>query len=171
GRRGHLHPFVLPAVDVVLALVAVPSTEQAVEVLGVPEFRAHDGGRVRVVQDVLGEPTLLLDDVPDDPAQEGDVAPGPYGHVDIGHRAGPGEPGVDVDDGGPPALRLHDPPKADRMALGEVRTLDHDAVGVGQVLLERGGPASSERDPQTGDRGAVSYPGLVLDLDDSQGRE
>src|SRR5204862_4120609 len=39
-----------------------------------------------------------------------------------------------------------------------------------QVLLEDRGPASPERRPQTGDGGAVSYAGLVLDLDDSERR-
>ena len=33
-----------------------------------------------------------------------------------------------------------------------------------EVLLEGRGAAAPERGPQTGDRGAVSYPGLVLDL-------
>ena len=33
-----------------------------------------------------------------------------------------------------------------------------------EVLLEGGGAAAAERGPQTGDRGGVSYAGLVLDL-------
>src|SRR5258705_13432656 len=45
------------------------------------------------------------------------------------------------------------------------RALDQDAVGVGQVLLERGRAAAAEASPQTGDGGGVSYPRLVLDLD------
>ena len=40
-----------------------------------------------------------------------------------------------------------------------------------QVLLEVGGAAAPERGAQTGHRGAVSYPRLVLDLDRAQGRE
>ena len=53
--------------------------------------------------------------------------------------------------------------KPDRVLLGHVRAHDQDAVGVLQVLLEGGGAAAPERGPQTGDRGAVSYAGLVLD--------
>src|SRR4051812_40247278 len=34
----------------------------------------------------------------------------------------------------------------------------------------RGGAAAPERGPQTGDRGGVSYAGLVLDLDRAHGR-
>src|SRR5436309_14702983 len=76
-----------------------------------------------------------------------------------------------MDDLRPAGLGLHDPLEPDRVALGHVRTLDDDAVGVLQVLLEGGGPASTERCPQTGDGGGVSYSGLVLDLYDAQGGE
>ena len=51
------------------------------------------------------------------------------------------------------------------MALGHVRALDDDAVGVQQVLREVRGAAATEASPQTGDGGGVSYAGLVLDLD------
>src|SRR2546423_12418436 len=57
------------------------------------------------------------------------------------------------------------------MALGHVRSHDHDAVGVLQILLEGGRATPSERRPQTGDGGGVSYAGLVLDLDRAEGRE
>ena len=73
-------------------------------------------------------------------------------HVEVGHRAGPREPRVDVDQLGPAPLGLHHPLEADRVALGHVRAHDHDAVAVGEVLLERGGAAAPERGPQTGDR-------------------
>ena len=68
----------------------------------------------------------------------------------------------------PRSLRLHHPAEADRMALRHVRALNDDAVGVLQILLERGGAASSERCPQTGDRGGVSNTGLIFDLDDAE---
>src|SRR3954471_6536915 len=57
------------------------------------------------------------------------------------------------------------------MVLGHVRPHDHDAVGVLEVLLEVGGAAAPERGPQTGDRRAVSYAGLVLDRHRAGGRE
>ena len=89
-------------------------------------------------------------------------------HVQVGERARAGEARVDVDHLRAALLRLHHPLEADRMALGHVRALDHDAVGVLQVLLEGGGAAPAERGPQTGDGGGVSYAGLVLDLDDAR---
>src|SRR5207244_7943161 len=114
--------------------------------------------------DVVLEPPVRSDDVIDDPAEERDVGSGTDGDVDVGHRAGPGESRIHVDDRRAAPLRLHHPPEADRMALGEVGPFDQDAVSVLKVLLKGGGSASSERDPQTGDRRAVSYPGLILDL-------
>src|SRR5207248_6892873 len=82
--------------------------------------------------------------------------------------ARPREARVDVDDLGAPLLCLHHPLEADRMALGHVRALDDDAVGVLEVLLEGGGAASTERGPQTGDGRGVSYAGLILDLDGAE---
>src|SRR3982750_2751527 len=57
------------------------------------------------------------------------------------------------------------------MALGHVGALDDDAVRVLQVLQEGRGAAATERGPQTGDGGGVSYARLVLDLDRAQRRE
>src|ERR1700694_2861433 len=70
---------------------------------------------------------------------------------------------------GPFLLGLHDPLESDRMALGHVRALDNDAVRVLQVLLEGCRSSPAKRCPQTGNGGAVSYAGLVLDLDGSEG--
>ncbi len=94
--------------------------------------------------------------------------PGPDRHVLVGQGAGPGEPRVDVDDLGAARLGLHHPLEPDRVALGHVRALDEDAVGVRQVLLEGGRAAAAEASPQTGDGGGVSNTGLVLDLDRAQ---
>ena len=89
-------------------------------------------------------------------------------HVEVGHGAGAGEARIDVDDRRAARLGLHHPLEADRVALGHVGALDDDAVGVLQILLEGGGAAAAERDPQTGDRGGVSNTGLVFDLHDAE---
>src|SRR5207237_5484264 len=120
--------------------------------------------------DVLAELATVLDDVVDQPAEERDVAAGADRHVQVRNRSRAREARVDVNDGRAPPLRLHHPAEADRVALRHVRALDEDAVGVRQILLEGGGPASPERGPQTGDRRAVSYAGLVLDLNHPQRR-
>src|SRR6185437_802632 len=84
--------------------------------------------------------------------------------MDVGHRAGAREAGIDVNHRGATGFGLHDPLEADRMALGHVGAFDDDAVAIGKVLLEVAGAAATERGPQTGDGGAVSYARLVLDL-------
>src|SRR6478736_143673 len=78
---------------------------------------------------------------------------------------------VRVNRGGAPGLGLHHPLEPDRVALGHVRALDQDAVGVLQVLLEGGRAAAAKASPQTGDGGGVSNAGLVLDLDRAERRE
>ena len=93
--------------------------------------------------------------------------PGADRHVQVGHRARAREPRVGMDHRRTALLGLDDPLEADRVLLGHVRAHDQDAVGVLQVLLERGGAAAPKRGPQTGDRGAVSYAGLVLDRERS----
>ena len=66
---------------------------------------------------------------------------------------------------------FHHPLEPHRVILGHVRSHDHDAVRVHEVLLVVGGAAAPERGPQTGDRRAVSYAGLVFDLDHAQAGE
>src|SRR5213592_4189532 len=78
---------------------------------------------------------------------------------------------IDMDQLRAALLGLHHPLEADRVLLGHVGAHDQDAVGVLQVLLERGGAAAPERGPQTGDRRAVSYAGLVLDRHGAGRRE
>ena len=51
----HLHPLVLPGLDVVVRRLRIPAAEQAVEVLGVEELLGDDRRRVRVGVDVLPE--------------------------------------------------------------------------------------------------------------------
>src|SRR5205807_9545067 len=75
-----------------------------------------------------------------------------------------GEARVDVDDGRTARLGLHHPLEADGVGLGHIRALDDDAVRVLQVLLEVRRAAATEAGSQTGNRAAVSYARLVLDL-------
>src|SRR6202521_2621549 len=75
-----------------------------------------------------------------------------------------------MDDRGPLFTGVHRPAKADRVVLCHVAAHDQDGIGVGKVLLEGGRPTPSEACPQTGDGGAMSYPGLVFDRRPAQGR-
>jgi hypothetical protein len=120
------------------------------------------------VLDVLLEEQIFLKQVVDDSAEERDVAAGANLHVLRRHRARAREARVDVDDTSAALSGLHHPLETHRVVLGHVRAHDHDAVGVLEVLLEVRRTATPERGPQTGNRGAVSYACLVLDLDDAE---
>ena len=60
--------------------------------------------------------------------------------------------------------------KADRVGLGHVRALDHDAVGVLQVPREGRGAAATEGGAEPDHRRAVTDPRLVLHLDHPERR-
>jgi hypothetical protein len=122
--------LIAPARRAVDAVLGHEAGEEAAEVLRVLEVLADDRRAVCVRPDVFAELAPVLEDVPDDPAEEGDVAPGAQRHVEVGHRAGPREARIDVDELRAPFLGLHDPLEADRMALGHVRPHDEDAVRV-----------------------------------------
>jgi hypothetical protein len=49
-----------------------------------------------------------------------------------------------VDDRRASRFRLHDPLKADRVALGHIRAFDDNAIAIGQILKEVGGTAATE---------------------------
>ena len=65
-------------------------------------------------------------------------------------------------------LRLHRPAEGDRVGLRHVGAHEQDAVAVREILLVVGGRAAAERRAQTGHRGAMSYPRLVLDRDHAE---
>src|SRR4051794_21873957 len=88
--------------------------------------------------------------------------------MDVGQSRRTGEARVDVNHRRAAGLRLHDPLEADRVRLGHVGTLDDDAVRVLQVLLKVRRAAATEAGSQTGNRAAVSYPRLVLDLQSAE---
>src|SRR4029453_4740024 len=88
--------------------------------------------------------------------------------MDGGHGAGARESRIHMDDGGTAFLGLHHPAESHGMTLRHIGAFDDDAVGVLQLLLERGGPASSKRCPQTGNGGGVSNTSLIFDLHNAQ---
>src|ERR1051326_8348632 len=100
--RMRLEAVVLPGLELIPAGLGVPPGEEAVEVLGVAVAFVDDDGSVRVVLDVLREVELVLEDVVDQPTEEGDVRAGTDADEPGRHRARAGEAGVDVDDLRPP---------------------------------------------------------------------
>ena len=128
GRGMDHSSGVLPAGGVVALGLLIPTGEEAVQILGVEEALVDDCGGIGVGLHVLGEITVLLEDVVDHRPQEGDVAARANGHVGVGHGASAGESWVHVDDASAIGLGFRDPLERDRMTLCHVGTHDQDAV-------------------------------------------
>ena len=70
-----------------VAGIGVEAGEHAVILFGILVAVLDDVGDVGVGQGEVAEPQVVLQDVVDDPAEEGDVAAGPDRRVDVGQRA------------------------------------------------------------------------------------
>ena len=69
------------------------------------------------MNDVIAEEKIVLDNVPDESAEERDVAAGTDRHPDIGQRAGARKSWVDMNNGGAALLCFHYPSETDRVTL------------------------------------------------------
>ena len=84
--------------------------------------------------------------------------------VDVRRRRGPREARIDVDDLRPVLLGLPDPLEGHRVVLGDVAAFHQDRLRSAACRSSGWSSPPTERGPQTGDRGAVSKSGLVLDV-------
>src|SRR5581483_9149302 len=106
---------------------------------------------------------FLDDDVIYHCVEKCSVCSGTYARVDIGGGRGTRKSRIYVDDLRPILLRLADPLERHRMVFRDVASFHQNRFTVLQIDPVIGHCPSSERCPQTGDRGAVSKPGLMLD--------
>src|SRR5687767_364453 len=113
-------------------------------------------------------PTLAVEDMVDQSAQESDVTSGPDGGVDVAVRGRSREPRIHMNQRRTVQPGLERPPERDRMTLGHVRAHDDDAIRMLHVPRIHRRCAAPQPCPQTGDAGAVSYPRLVFDRNDPE---
>src|SRR5262249_21194484 len=128
----------------------------------------NDRRRIGIRQHVFSKPTFVGQHIVNDAAQKGDIGAGADADENVAQGRGTREARIDVNQRRALLLRLHGPTKAHRVGLRHVGTHNQYAVAIGQVLLIRGGRAPAKRGAQTGHRGTVSYPRLVLDRHDSE---
>src|SRR5262249_24086106 len=117
--------FVKPALFVVGALLFVPPREiSGFSLIRIAKVFPQNAGSVRKMNDVLAEKEIVLENVPNESTEKGDIAAGTDRHPDIGQRARARKSWIDMDDRRPAFLRFHDPSKTDRVCLRHGRALD-----------------------------------------------
>ena len=158
--------LVVPARLVVVPLLGVIAGEQAVLEA---ELILHQERRVGVVEDVLVLNLVVRKQIVDHPAEPGDIGAGADRHVEVGHRRGASEPGIDDDQlGVVMVLRLGDPLEAAGMCFSGVAAHDDDQVGVLDVCPRVRHRATAECWGQTGHRWTVSNSSLIIEGDHPQ---
>src|SRR5580704_10374433 len=143
-------------------------------ILGVHVVLADDRGGTGIVCDPrtkerVAVPAFAVDDMTNDAAQERDIRARADRRIDISDRAGAGETRIDVN-------KLctvfdfcgHWPFERDRVILSHVRTHDDNAIGILHAARIHSRRATAESCPQTGDTGAMSDTGLILNRDDAE---
>src|SRR5207247_4265754 len=81
--------------------------------LRVSKTFANNAGGIGEVHHIITKEKIVLDNVPDEPAKEYNVAAGADRHPDIGQRARARNSPLDVDNGRASLLCFHDPAEAD----------------------------------------------------------
>src|SRR5580692_10866908 len=155
--------LVIPGRAVVIAPGFVIAGEQAV--LVVKTF-LHQVGRVGEVLRVLPLHLVVLYAVVDQPVEERDVGSLADGAVVIGHRCRTRIARIDDDQlGATIGLRLCDPLESARVRLGGIATHDDGEIRVLDVSPRIRHRSATKRWAQTGHRGAVSDPRLVVEYE------
>src|SRR5580658_4914702 len=118
---------------------------------------------VSEVDQILLVGSLVLKSVMHQAAEKGDVGPGADLQEHVGGGGGPGESRIDHDHLGVALpLGLDRPFESARMILGWIAPHDQHDVGILNVDPAIGHGPAPKSWPQTGDRRAVSNPGLVF---------
>mgnify|MGYP003273548426 CR=1 FL=1 len=125
-------------------------------------------GRVRVVHHVLFLIELLIKDVADHAAEEGDIGTRTNRSVHIGLRGGTCKARVNNDPLGSAVNGTMTPAGRKRMVFNVVGTDGHDDVSVLEVTPVAGHGAASEGRSKTGNGRGVADTGLVVDLDNTE---
>ncbi|MCY1440184.1 hypothetical protein D9M71_564490 [compost metagenome] len=143
------------------ALLGVVAVEEAV--LEAEAF-LHDEARVGVVEYVLVLDLVVVDQVLDQTAEEGDVGTGADRRIHVRHRGGTGEARIDHDQ---PRLVVRlgfgDPLETARVRFGGVTAHDEDQVGILDVGPVIGHGSAAKRRGKTCHRRAVSDTRLVVE--------
>jgi len=152
-----------------VVLAVAESREDALVVPGKPEGRIHEERGVGVCLDVVGVDKVVVDDVFDHAAEEGDVRPRTDGGVHMGFGRRLGETGIHAEDPRPSFVNgFLNPFEGHRVIGSGVASHDQDHIRIAEVDPVIRHCAASERLCQSRYSWAVSDPGLVFNIDQTQ---
>ena len=132
------------------------------------EVIAQQAGGVRVVEHVLMLPEVVLEDVVDEPAVEGNVGARTDAPVDVGVGGGSVVARVDHDPRCAAVLRAFDPAGRKRMVFDVVRADRENHVRILEVAPVRRHRAAAEGGREAGDGRGVADARLIVDGDDAE---
>ena len=106
---------------------------------------------------------LIYQDIVDHGVEKRGIGARADARIHVGRRGCAGESRIDMDNLGPIFLGLPDPFESHWMVLRHIAAFHQDRLAMLQVDPVVGHGAAPECCPQTGDRGAMSKSGLMLD--------
>ena len=107
---------------------------------------------------------IIVDHVLDKCAKKHHIGAATDRYVPVRKRRGTGIARIHVNYARPALFSFDYPLESHRMALGHIRALNQDAVGICHILQWLSCATAAKRGSQTGNRGGVSYACLVFDL-------
>ena len=158
---------IAPSFIVILLGFRIPTRERTrlrIETIA----RLDQASGVGVMDDVFALVELVVQDVLDQTAVEGDVGTRTDTAVVVGTSSRAGVTRVNHDPLSTLILGTFDPTGRKRMVFHVVRTDREEHVGVGQVTPVTGHGATTEGTSKSRHRGGVANTGLVIDSDNAQ---
>ena len=123
---------------------------------------------IRIAAQIVGIVFFVLNNIIDKCSEECDICAGTQLEEMIGNARGAGVTHIDVDDGRPVVLCLHDALHRERMAFCEVRALDPDQLCLLEVVPRPRHRAASKGGVQCRRRRRVADARLVVDEDHTE---
>lgn len=134
------------------------------------ELGVHEERGVRVAQYVILKIEIMIEDILDHaPPRNAISVPERSGAYMLERADVPGETGIDVDNLGPLVLCLEHPFERDRVVFSCIAALNENTITVLEIDPVIRHRAASERLCQSRYSGAVSDPGLVIDVHQAVG--
>ena len=159
----------LPRGVVVLTRLRVIAREDALKVFRVLEVLIDDHRGIGKCLDKILKVELIVQHVLNHRAKQHHIRATSDRDVLVGDCGRSREPRVHVNNPRATILGFNHPLEAHRVCFGHIRPLNDNAVRIRHILQRLGRAATAKRGSQTGNRGGVSYTGLIFNLHRARG--